>query len=249
MIGGGLIMVLKMAIVDDDTLFLQDIEKISYEFLKKEKVIASIDTFTSHRMLLYEVDEDSYYDLFLLDIEMKDDNDINGIQIAKRIREYNRDSIIIFVTSHMKYTLDAFKVIAFRYIPKNELKKGLEEALQETIKELHEREKSFYLIETITKYIKLYYTNIYYIYKVGKYSIFVSTTGEYKVRKSLATVFKELNSLEFVFVERGFIANITHIDRMEDEKVFMDNGIVLKVSRPQIHMVKEKIAEYWGENT
>ena len=166
-------MVLKMAIVDDDTLFLQDIEKISYEFLKKEKVIASIDTFTSHRMLLYELDEDSYYDLFLLDIEMKDDNDINGIQIAKRIREYNRDSIIIFVTSHMKYTLDAFKVIAFRYIPKNELKKGLEEALQETIKELHEREKSFYLIETITKYIKLYYTNIYYIYKVGKYSIFV----------------------------------------------------------------------------
>ena len=45
MIGGGLIMVLKMAIVDDDTLFLQDIEKISYEFLKKEKVIASNDTF------------------------------------------------------------------------------------------------------------------------------------------------------------------------------------------------------------
>ena len=87
MIGGGLIMVLKMAIVDDDTLFLQDIEKISYEFLKKEKVIASIDTFTSHRMLLYELDEDSYYDLFLLDIEMKDDNDINGIQIEKRIRE------------------------------------------------------------------------------------------------------------------------------------------------------------------
>ena len=51
MIGGGLIMVLKMAIVDDDTLFLQDIEKISYEFLKKEKVIASIDTFFPYTTL------------------------------------------------------------------------------------------------------------------------------------------------------------------------------------------------------
>ena len=106
----------------------------------------------------------------------------------------------------------------------------------------------FYLIETITKYIKLYYIDIYYIYKVGKYSIIVSTIGEYKVRKSLNQVYDELNSEEFIFIERGYIANIIHIDRMEKEKVYMDNDITLKVGRPQVHNVKTKIAEYWGEH-
>ncbi len=240
-------MILKIAIVDDDMIFLEKLQQITQNFFAKRKVIITIDVFQSHRLLLYELSEGTYYDLFLLDIEIKG-SDINGMSTAKRIREINKSAILIFITSHMKYTLDAFKVSAFRYLPKHNLEVGLEEALNNSLEEFKEREKKFYLIETITKYIKLYYANIYYIYKVGKYSIIVSEIGEYKVRKSLNTVYNELQSEEFIFIERGYIANIIHIDRMENEKIFMDNNIILKVGRPQVHIVKSKIAEYWGSH-
>lgn len=240
-------MILKIAIVDDDMIFLKKMQKIIQDFFKDKKVITTIDIFQSHKLLLYELSEDTYYDLFLLDIETQD-GDINGMNMAKKIREVNKSSILIFITSHMKYTLEAFKVSTFRYLSKLNLDLELGEALDNVLEEFRLRENKFYLIETITKYIKLYYIDIYYIYKVGKYSIIVSTIGEYKVRKSLNQVYDELNSEEFIFIERGYIANIIHIDRMEKEKVYMDNDITLKVGRPQVHNVKTKIAEYWGEH-
>lgn len=194
-------MTLKIAIVDDELMFLDYIQQIVHSYFASKKIVATIDVFQSHELLLYELDEDIYYDLFLFDIEMKNGS-MNGMETAKRIRERNRSAIIIFITSHMKYTLDAFKVSIFRYLPKEDLECRLVEALEDVLYKLKEREKEFYSIETITKYIKLYYADIYYIYKVGKYSIFYSTIGEYKVRKSLATVYTELNSVEFIFVER-----------------------------------------------
>lgn len=240
-------MVLKIAIVDDEPIFLNDMHNIALKFFTSKKVIPVIDVFQKHRLLLYELGEGTYYDLFLLDIEMKSDK-LDGLMIAEKIREINPNALIIFVTSHLKYTINAFKVKAFRYVPKDEMEGKLPEALEESYQEIENRKGAFYSIETITKYMKLYYPNIYYIHKIGKYSIIVSSLGEYKVRKSLAVVYKELESLEFIFVERGFIVNVTHIDRMEDEKIFLDNGEVLKVSRLQVHFVKEKIAEYWSEH-
>ena len=47
--------------------------------------MATIDVFQSHELLLYELDEDIYYDLFLFDIEMKNGS-MNGMETAKRIR-------------------------------------------------------------------------------------------------------------------------------------------------------------------
>lgn len=244
-------MVLKIAIVDDDSVFLDEIQNITKNFLVDKRVIAYIDTYRSHNSLLYELEDAKFYDIFLLDIETNK-GEINGMEMAKKIRQKYRSVFIIFITSHMEYTLDAFKVTAFRFLPKHNLKLYLEETLEEVIHEceLSKKEKHYYLIETITKYIKLYYTDIYYVYKIGKYAVFVSAIGEYRVRKSLAIVYKELDSPEFIFVERGFVANITHINRMEDAKIFMDvNNIILKVGRPQVHIVKEKIATYWGEHS
>lgn len=240
-------MILKIAVVDDDPLFLKSIKKIAFDYLTSKKIVAIIDEYSSHRLLMYEISEGTYYDLLLLDIQM-DNNDIDGITLSQNLRSINSNALVIFITSYMKYAIDAFKVKAFRYIPKNDMKVQLPLALEAAINEFEQRKNSFYPIETITKYIKLYHSNIYYIFKNGKYSIIVSSFGEYKVRKSLNEVYNELNSIEFIFVERGFIVNITHVDRMEEGKVFLDNDSVLQVSRNHAHLVKEKIAEYWSKH-
>lgn len=239
-------MVMRIAIVDDDEILLKNIRDYVYEYFSKHKIIVKIDIFPNHRLLMYELGEQTYYDLFLLDVEINNSK-INGMDMAKKIREIDEKAFIIFITSHMKYTLEAFKVEAFRYIPKTGLNRELRKALDEVLERQRKREKSFYVIETVTKYIKIYYDDIYYIYKREKYSIINSITGEYKVRKSLATVNDELNSEEFIFVERGFIANITHIEYLEDEKIVLDNGERLKVSRAQVHFVKNKLIDYWGK--
>lgn len=238
-------MVLRIAVVDDEITLLNDIKTFVHKYLALNKIVSTIDIFLEHKLLLYELEDKTYYDLFLLDIQTKND-DLNGVETAKKIKELNNNAYVIFVTSYMRYTLDAFKVNAFRYITKNNIESGLSEALDEIIKKQNKNKENFYVIETVTSYIKIYHNDICYIYKNGKYSVFVSKIGEYKVRKSLAVVHKELNSSEFIFIERGYIANISRIERLEDEQIYLDTKDVLKVSRPQLHFVKEKMTEYWG---
>lgn len=55
------------------------------------------------------------YDLIFLDIEL---GDYNGIEIASKIRTYNRSSIIIITSSFKKYLIDGYKIEAKRYLIK-----------------------------------------------------------------------------------------------------------------------------------
>ena len=54
------------------------------------------------------------------------------------------------------------------------------------------------------------------------------------MRKPLAQVLEELNTLtaggtgSFLLVERGYIVNLFHVEKLEDEQIYLDNGSVLR---------------------
>ena len=60
-----------------------------------------------------------YYDLFILDIEMPN---LDGMELAKVIKEHIKNPVIIFLTSYTDYVYNAFEVEAFRFIPKENMK-------------------------------------------------------------------------------------------------------------------------------
>lgn len=49
-------------------------------------------------------------------------------RVAKEIRQYYNEPIIVYVTNHVEYAIQAFEVNAFRYIPKALLREKLAEA-------------------------------------------------------------------------------------------------------------------------
>ena len=65
-------------------------------------------------------DEKFQFDIIFLDIEMKT---LNGVETAKKIRNVNKDIIIIFVTGYSEYVYEGYDVHAFNYILKPYKKK------------------------------------------------------------------------------------------------------------------------------
>lgn len=107
----------KLTIVDDDIVFTKKIKKaIGRYYLEKGR---SIELLVYHKaeLVLYDVKEKKYSDIYLLDIEM---SDINGIELATRVKDAYKKAYIIFITSHLQFTLDAFDVKAYQYIPKDQ---------------------------------------------------------------------------------------------------------------------------------
>lgn len=110
------------------------------------------------------------------------------------------------------------------------------------------KSNQIYSITTPTRVEKIPYEKILYMEREGKNTIIIMKDGsKTHVRKSLSTVIKELNSEEFVFVDRGNIANVRNIVKIKDGSVELENGVRLWASRSRIEEIKKKISEFWGE--
>lgn len=234
----------KIAIVDDCKEYIELISEILRKESKKKNIIFEIDTFQKASSLLYELNEGRNYGVYLLDIEMPE---MNGMELAKKIREKGSNAYLIFITSHMEFAIDGYEVEAYQYI----LKSRLREKLPQIMDKLFQREESeciqgYYQIVTNHRYEKFRYRDIICIYKEGKNSIFLTKVGEFQERKALQYVFKELPKEQFMFVERGRIVNIALVSKVKSAEVVMYNGEEFSVSRSHVSKVREQVLEYWS---
>ncbi|ANU78237.2 LytR/AlgR family response regulator transcription factor [Blautia pseudococcoides] len=235
-------MMINIAIVDDDEEYLQEIQSIIKKFCYKKNILCNVNAFTCAQLLLYEIDEQKNYDIYFLDIEM---SEVNGLELAKKIRKQDRISYIIFITSYIKYSLNAFDYNAYQYIMKSQIKQKLWYTLESIWKRMEEDKREYYTIITQNRYGKILFKDIFYIFKQQKYVIFKTRYNDVTLRDTLKNVYANLDSTEFIYIDKGYIVNIFHIMRLEHNIIFLRNGEELKVSRTYRDSVKEKIHQHW----
>ena len=238
---------IRIAICDDESQFVDQIHGILLSREKQLPVPIHISTYTDSGQLLYDLEEKVPFDLLFLDIEMPE---INGMSLAAVIRRQLPVSLIVFITSHTQYAVKAFELSVFRYIPKSEIETCLPLALQDACRLLIQNCSVCYLIESSRRLIKISVNDIFYIYKNQKYAVIVTENEEYPVRKTLDQVLKELcqenENQSFQMAERGYIVNLFHVKRMEENEVVLDHGFVIPVSRRHARELRSAMVEYWG---
>ena len=101
---------MRILCLDDEELALQMLEMC----VKKAKPEAEVWSFDDQDALLEDAEE-SGCDVAFLDIHMRG---MNGVEVAKRLKEINRKMNIIFVTGFSEYKADAMDMKASGYIMK-----------------------------------------------------------------------------------------------------------------------------------
>ena len=113
--------VLKVVCVDDEKLMLQYLVSLC----EKTADVDEIHGFDRAKKALAWIKEHPC-DLALLDISMPD---MNGITLAKQIRELRPETDIVFVTGYPQYALESWSVHPKGYLLKPIAKKDLQEEL------------------------------------------------------------------------------------------------------------------------
>ena len=234
---------LNIAICDDDALILSKVEELVGVFFRTHCIEIKMQSYQLSENLTYDLQDGLYYDLFLLDIEMPG---ISGMEIPQQIKSFLPNVRIIFVTSHTEYAIDAFELSIFRYVPKSNLEVKLTTAVTDAAKLIELETGQEYTIQTAKRMEKIPYKDIYYIQRDGKNASIVSSAGTAKVRKSLQQMFDELNTPEFIFIDRGYIVNIIQIMKISDGMAVLKNGEQLPISRSHLQEVKRQINQFWG---
>lgn len=235
---------LRIAVCDDDLHAVTAHANIARECLRQCGARGEIAPYTDSGSLLADiVDDDFYFDLILLDIEMPGKS---GMELAGEIRPHLPEVKIIFITSHIEYAVDAFELSVFRYVPKNDIEKRLRLAITDAVKLILLEDGKSYTIQTNSRLEKIPLRDIFYIMRDGKNAEFTTAGGVSKVRKSLQQVYEELGAEEFIFIDRGCIVNLIHVMQVHNGSVVLKNGDCLPVSRSHLQTVKEQINTYWG---
>lgn len=101
---------LRVILLDDERPALKVLSKL----IEEHHAVQVVGTYTDPLEMFNEVSR-LMPDLVFLDIEMPE---MNGLQMAARLRELREDIEIIFVTAYPQYALDAFRVSAIDYLVK-----------------------------------------------------------------------------------------------------------------------------------
>ena len=131
---------MKFALCDDNPNELRQIR----DYLLRYNAQANWKGFASSEELLAAFRRD-YFDIVLLDIEMPD---INGMELARQLRDMDDDLLIIFTTSYPEYMHESFEVQPFQFITKPVDYTAIYKLFNNIIKKLYRNSKSIVIIDT-----------------------------------------------------------------------------------------------------
>ena len=234
----------KAAIVDDSQDYREKVQTVLQSIAEKCEKAMECTEFSMAEMLAYELSSGAYFDIYVLDIEMPG---MNGMELARGIREKYPDVCIIFVTSYSRFALESYEIDAYQYILKEKLTERLPRVMEKFFRRTaEETEDSYYTIETSSRMEEIRFKDIIWIYKSVKNAVFVTKAKSYKQRIPLQDIYRMLPQGEFIYIERGIIVNILHITGFDGNEIALSNGEVLNASRAYLKKVREEITRYWS---
>ena len=230
--------------VEDEEYFRNKLIHLVNLYFRKKNLYCDIKSYSNPDLLLYDLNEAIYYDVYFLDIELK--NSIDGFELANMIRFKHEKAIIIFITSHAELAIHGYDYQAFNYLLKDDLDLKINNVLKEVEEKLNNEDGKYYIINTNSRYEKLYYEDIIYVYKEAKNSVFVTRFGDSTyTRETIQNINAKLCDDMFIFINRSYIVNLLYINKLHCNDIILKNGDILSVSRSRAKSVKEILHEYW----
>ena len=216
---------MRIAVCDDNPKELERIKGCFCRIQGYDLVCSYFDS-TSTVMEILKT-ENSPYDLYILDIEMPG---MNGLKLAKSIREKDSRALFVFLTSYTRYMKDVFDLVTFDFIEKPISDEKLLQILERAATYLNITSQHFSFGYRASRY-SLKYDRILYIEKKGRQALIHTFEDVYKTNMTLEEIWKQLNPKSFVHIHSSYIINLYNLDRKDNEIAIMRNGEKLHITK------------------
>ena len=233
---------MRIAICEDNREHAEILSGMVNHWAKKEDMQVSIGYNQSAEQFLFCMKDEPPYDLAFLDIQM---SKINGLQLARMIREEDRLIFLVFTTALKKYAPKGYEVSAFRYLIKPLQEDEVFQALSAASQMLEVRKKEAIIVTQSDKSRRVFMDDIYYI-EVDNHHIILHLRDEtirFKAKlKELETQFKEP---QFCKCHRSYIVNMKYAGRISREGVEIDGKKTLPISKSRWEALNHCYMEYY----
>jgi len=236
---------LRIAVCDDDVVMLSKIVRaIEHNLELNGLVDYEIKTFISGLELLSLEKDISDFNIIFLDINMEE---LNGLELAKCIREYDSDVFIVFVTAFIDYAPEGYKYDAIRFILKDMLDEMLKECIETIIKRMKIKTGKIQL-DFLEGKKEVPIEKIRFI-ESRKHKLFfdIKPDGQLSLYGKLDNMEEKLREYHFLRIHKSYLVNLRHIESIIAYKAQLYGGINLPIPRSKYKGVKDRFYEYRSE--
>ena len=230
---------MRIAVCDDEEKFRMQAKEMIDKLAGSLDVI--VDAYSDGRKLLEAFDKKPY-DVLFLDIEMPV---MDGITLAKKLRERSDSIYIVFLTGHVEYALEGYEVNALRYLTKPVQEAKLSEVLRFVMdKNVSKRQL---MIKEDGDETLINVSDIIYMEAQNQYVMIYTTGGEHLIRYNIGDFEAELKNDDFFRIHRGYLVSLAKVKKLVKSEVVIEgmNGEQkLPVSRSNIKPLKEALYKY-----
>ena len=174
--------------------------------------------------------------VYILDIDFP--GEMNGVELAEKIRENDVLAYIIFVSGHQEYSLLCYKVKAFDFLLKPLTFKIIDRCIANVFDDYNKIKKISNPIIPVKSGSKIHTVNvkdIIYVEKYNSIAIFHTLNGVIRTYASLDDIQQQIGDHGFYRCHKSFLVNLSQIEyiSISQNYLFMKNKKKVMVSRSQ----------------
>ncbi len=227
------------AAVDDDLRDAEYLSSLVREWAEEREEELTLALYSSAEAFLFAYEADRRLSLLFLDVEMPG---MDGVELAKRVREGNREVKIIFVTGYSDYILEGYDVAALHYLMKPVAKEKLFQVLDRACREIAEDDRALYLRErdgiTRIPLREIVYAEVFHN------DVTIHAREIHRKRMTLGDLEKELSpEAGFFRIGRSYLLNLAFVSRTARSEVTLTDGTRLPLPRGQYELLNRAIIE------
>ena len=208
---------------------------------EKRGIYAELVEFENGEDFLAAAKECSFPILFL-DIYMSGEN---GVEVAKELREFDSDCLLIFTTTSVDHALDGFKVRAMQYLVKPYEEAELTKLIDEILSHIPDFGK-YIEIKVDGSDVRVPYAKIVYAEHFSHMIHIHTTNGRELITRQSFESFTVLlkRDQRFYTCNRGVVINLEHAVDFDGVVFRLDDGITVSVSRKLIKNARQVFFDF-----
>lgn len=235
--------VIKIVLVDDEPIQLTHMIQLLNQAAEQLNLQIQVDTFLSGEAFLFALEDHLDWELAFLDIEMAE---INGMSVAKKIREEAPEMAVVFATAYAEYAVEGYEVQALDYLLKpiklDKIVKVFERFLA-----MRPEEVTYLILEVAGEQVRFSLNEIVFLEAKQRDILIHTKTDSFTSRRSLADVSKLIDE-RFVQTHRSYIVNLQFVTHLLKQEVQLSTGELLPLSRRQAKLMQSAFIEYYRKS-
>lgn len=214
---------MRILICDDENIYADELKSFIENYFLLRHLPAEI---TIKCDPLDVVNDESIYEIAFLDIQM---DNVDGLSLAKILKERNSKVAIFFITSFGRYQDDAMDLNAFRFFEKpfdpERLRSGLDKVM-----EYIDRTYVDFFINANGAQKKIPADDILYVERDNRKVTLHTLDEKYITRESFDFWEDALQSTYFYTVHKSFIVNLHYVTKYDYSELYLQDSIRIPIA-------------------